>query len=173
MWACFKMRFIALKKKKSDELKACTSHDSVILQMFKLTCGSPWLESLRGVRVTLFSWFPLFWIFLGQNFSFFFYFQPIFDILPWFHAVFPHFLPVASYTSDPCSTPVSSFLLFVHLSIRPSVHPSVRPPVHPLFLLFNPIHSIKVLWVRDNNQDQSVNKFLSYSSKIYLFIYAY
>ena len=39
-------------------------------------------------------------IFLCQNFSFFFYFQPIFGILPWFHSVFPRFLHVASHTPD-------------------------------------------------------------------------
>ena len=39
-------------------------------------------------------------IFLCQNSSFFFYFQPIFGIFPRFHAVFPRFLPVALHTSD-------------------------------------------------------------------------
>ena len=42
------------------------------------------------------SFLKIFWC---QNFSLIFYFQPFFGILPWFHAVFPCFLPVASHTS--------------------------------------------------------------------------
>ena len=38
-------------------------------------------------------------MFLCQNFSFFFYFEPIFGIFTQFHAVFPCFLSVVSHTS--------------------------------------------------------------------------
>ena len=95
-----------------------------LLQLSRFQSAVRWSASSvrlyihRGVRVPLFSWFPLFWKFLGQNFSFFLYFQPIFDILPWFHAVFPHFFfclwPLTPLHSLIIETRVFTFSYMMH-----------------------------------------------------------
>ena len=90
-------RCFGIKKAQSLPLLLCS------LAVILLTSRWESINSLidRGVWDPLFSWFisSFLKIFLCQNFSFFFYFKPIFGILPLFHGVFPCFLHVASHTS--------------------------------------------------------------------------
>ena len=61
--------------------------------MYKLSCS---ISNYLPRTILLFSWFPCFFkIFWCKNFSFFFSFQPIFNILCRFYAVFSLFLVIS------------------------------------------------------------------------------
>ena len=94
--------------------------------------ASSLLTGMQGCESSSFELiFSFLKIFLCQNFSFFFYFQPIFGILPGFHSVFPRFLHflfifivqyyISRYSSDPlCTQPDSHYIRYTAASVLKS-----------------------------------------------------